>query len=96
MLWTLLTGAFWHDLPNRYPPYQTCHCRFQRWQRSGLLLQLLQRLAEDSGDRGNLDRSEAFVDALQLGEKRGSAISLTRRGKGGKIMNKSRPVPRRF
>jgi len=35
VLWILRTGAPWHDLPNRYPPYQTCHRRFQHWQRSG-------------------------------------------------------------
>ncbi len=31
VLWILRTGAPWHDLPERYPPYQTCHRRFQRW-----------------------------------------------------------------
>jgi hypothetical protein len=35
----------------------------QRGQRSGVLLQLLQKLAEDLRDRGKLDLSEAFVDA---------------------------------
>lgn len=30
ILWVLRTGAPWHDLPERYPPYQTCHRRFQR------------------------------------------------------------------
>ena len=37
VLWVLRTGAAWHDLPRRYPPYQTCHRRFQQWQRSGRL-----------------------------------------------------------
>src|ERR1700692_2011776 len=32
VLWVLRTGAPWHDLPRRYPPYQTCHRRFQQWQ----------------------------------------------------------------
>jgi hypothetical protein len=31
VLWVLRTGAPWGDLPKRYPPYQTCHRRFQRW-----------------------------------------------------------------
>jgi len=53
VLWVLRTGAAWHDLPRRYPPYQTCHRRFQLWQRSGRLDRLLQRLAEDLRDRGN-------------------------------------------
>ena len=30
VLWVLRTGAPWHDLPDRYPPYQTCHRRFQQ------------------------------------------------------------------
>ena len=42
VLWVLRTGAPWHDLPRRYPPYQTCHRRFQQWQRSGRLDRLLQ------------------------------------------------------
>jgi transposase len=58
VLWVLRTGTRWHDLPSRYPPYQTCHRRFQLWQRSGRLDRLLQRLAEDLRDRGKIDLSE--------------------------------------
>src|SRR5439155_443191 len=50
VFWVLRTGAPWHDLPRRYPPYQTCHRRFPQWQRSGLLTRLLQKLAEDLRD----------------------------------------------
>ncbi len=28
IMWVLRTGAPWADLPDRYPPYQTCHRRF--------------------------------------------------------------------
>jgi transposase len=31
VLWVLRTGAPWADLPGRFPPYQTCHRRFQQW-----------------------------------------------------------------
>src|SRR6266536_5475897 len=72
VLWILRTGAPWHDLPRRYPPYQTCHRRFQQWQRSGRLELLLQRLAQDLRDRGKLDLSEAFVDATFAGAKKGA------------------------
>ncbi|NIW35711.1 MAG: transposase, partial [Gemmatimonadetes bacterium] len=33
ILWILRTGAQWADLPERYPPYQTCHRYFQQWCR---------------------------------------------------------------
>ena len=72
VLWVLRTGAPWHDLPRRYPPYQTCHRRFQQWQRSGRLDRLLHRLAEDLRDRGKIDLSEAFVDATFAGAKKGA------------------------
>ena len=29
ILWILRSGARWQDLPERFPPYQTCHRRFQ-------------------------------------------------------------------
>jgi transposase len=71
VLWVLRTGAPWHDLPRRYPPYQTCHRRFQQWQRSGRLDRLLRRLAEDLRDRGKIDLTETFVDATFAGAKKG-------------------------
>jgi transposase len=75
VLWILRTGAPWHDLPSRYPSYQTCHRRFQQWERSGKLTKLLQKLAEDLRDRGQLDLSEAFIDASFSGAKKGALVS---------------------
>src|SRR2546426_2170847 len=63
ILWVLRTGAPWHDLPDRYPPYQTCHRRFQQWQRDGTLTRLLHALAEDLRARGK--RSEEHTSELQ-------------------------------
>ena len=37
VLWVLGTGAQWRELPEKYPPFQTCHRRFQQWVRSGKL-----------------------------------------------------------
>src|SRR6185295_1609865 len=72
VLWVLRTGAPWHDLPRRYPPYQTCHRRFQAWQRTGVLERVLQGLAEDLRDRGKLDLSEGFIDASFSSAKKGA------------------------
>jgi transposase len=75
ILWVLRTGAPWHDLPDRYPPYQTCHRRFQRWQRDGTLQRILRRLAENLRDRGRLDLSETFIDASFSSAKKGALLS---------------------
>ena len=73
--WILRTGAPWHDLPPRYPPYQTCHRRFQQWRHDGLLTDVLTRLAQDLRDRGKLDLSETFIDATFSSAKKGALLS---------------------
>ena len=75
ILWVLRTGAPWHDLPDRYPPYQTCHRRFQQWQRDGTLTCLLHALAEDLQARSKLDLSETFIDASFSSAKKGALLS---------------------
>lgn len=75
VFWILRTGAPWHDLPPRYPPYQTCHRRFQQWRRDGLLTDVLTRLAQDLRDRGKLDLSETFIDATFSSAKKGALLS---------------------
>ena len=62
ILFILRTGAPWADLPERYPPYQTCHRRFQQWVRSGIMRGVLEALAEDLRSRGGFDLEEAFID----------------------------------
>jgi transposase len=78
ILWILRTGAPWKDLPGRYPPYQTCHRRFQQWVREGVLDAALRALAQDLRERGGLDPSEAFIDGTFAGAKKGGLQSERR------------------
>ncbi len=72
VLWILGTGAQWRELPDKYPPFQTCHRRFQQWVRSGKLEKALRLLATHLHDRGKLDLQEAFIDATFRALKKGS------------------------
>jgi len=72
ILWVLRTGAPWKDLPERYPPYQTCHRWFQRWRRDGVFERILTALAEDLRDRGKIDLREAFIDGTFAPAKKGA------------------------
>lgn len=74
ILYILRTGAPWADLPDRYPPYQTCHRRFQQWVRSGVMKGILKALAEDLKLRGGLDVREAFIDATFAPAKKGGLL----------------------
>jgi transposase len=73
VLWILRSGARWCDLPERFPPYQTCHRRFQEWVRDGRLRRVLETLAEDLRIRGKLDISECFIDGTFIVAKKGAA-----------------------
>jgi len=71
----LRTGAPWHDLPDRYPLYQTCHRRFQQWVRSCAFEKVLKALAKDLEERGKIGLTEAFIDGTFAGAKKGAGAS---------------------
>jgi transposase len=87
ILWILRTGAPWRELPHRYPPYQTCHRRFQRWVTEGVLESVLATLARHLRERGGLDLSECFIDATFVTARSGGdCVGKTRWGKETKLM----------
>ncbi len=83
ILWVMRTGAPWKDLPDRFPPYQTCHRRFQEWVQDGHMERILMAIAEDLRERGKLDLTEAFIDGSFARAKKGGLVSVIQKsGKG--------------
>jgi transposase len=78
VLWVLGTGAQWAEMPEKYPPYQTCHRRFQQWVRDGQFVKALRLLATHLHQRGKLNLDEAFVDATFASAKKGASRSVPR------------------
>src|SRR2546428_5019543 len=75
ILWILGTGAQWRELPKKYPPYQTCHRRFQHWVREGKLERILRVLAEELQARGRLPLEGAFIHAPFTGGQKWASQS---------------------
>ena len=75
ILWILRTGAPWKDLPERNPPYHTCHRRFQKWVEEGVLSRVLEALAQDLEESGQIDRSECYIDGTFIVAKKGGRVS---------------------
>jgi transposase len=75
ILWILRTGAPWKDLPDRYPPFQTCHRRFQKWIEEGVLSAILEALALDLEERGEIDLAECYIDGTFVVAKKGERAS---------------------
>lgn len=72
VLWILRTGAPWKDLPDRYPPYQTCHRRFQEWSNREIFAEILAVLAQDMEERGKIKLEECFIDGTFSSAKKGA------------------------
>ena len=73
ILWILKSGARWSDLPkHEYPPYQTCHRRFQEWVDSGVFQSVLARLAKD---RQNSEMDECYIEGTFASAKKGATKS---------------------
>lgn len=66
------TGAPWHDLPDRYPPYQTCQRRFQLWAWNGTLARVLHQLVRELSAAGGIGFTETSIDATFAGAKKGA------------------------
>jgi len=74
VLWIVKTGARWRDLPKDYPPYQTCHRRFQQWVESGVFDKVIEALVKDLQERGGIDMSECFIDGTFSLAKKGGFL----------------------
>ena len=92
VLWVLRTGAPWRDLPKEYPPYQTCHRRFQQWSGDGTLQKVLTMLTEKLEKRRQLNMSECSVDAKFIASKKGDLCrsnEVWQRDKTGRYYRKA-------
>ena len=87
ILWVLRTGAPWRDLPEKYPPYQTCDRRFQQWSSDGTLESVQMALTEMLEKRKKINMSECCIDAKFVPAKKGGAcVGPTKCGKGTKLV----------
>lgn len=72
ILWVLRSGARWKDLPPGFPSYQTCHRRFQQWQKDKVIENILSKLTEQLQKIGKIDISECFIDGTFSSAKKGA------------------------
>ena len=62
ILWKLVTGAPWRDLPERYGPWQTVYTRLRRWTRAGVWDRLFAAVQRQADAAGQIDWELHFVD----------------------------------
>jgi transposase len=97
ILWMLATGASWRDLPPRYPPWQTCHYYFRRWQREGVWDRLHRALQRTLRSEYNaVDFALFCVDSTIVRAHRAAAGAGGKPAPGRAARPRARAQPRRL
>lgn len=73
ILWILVTGSRWRDLPKgTYPAKSSCHRRFAQWSRDGSWLRVQQAILRKLQRLKRIDLAEAFIDGTRIKAKKGA------------------------
>jgi transposase len=73
ILFVLISGCRWKDLPSCFPSKSVCHARFKRWTESGLFQIAWERLLELKSMIGQLELSTLLGDGTFVPAKKGAA-----------------------
>ncbi len=83
----LRARAPWRDLPEKYPPYQTCYRRFKQWSMDGTLESVQLALIEKLEKRKQINMRECCIDAKFVPAKKGGeCVGPTKCCKGTKLV----------
>src|SRR5258707_8250969 len=87
ILYVLITGCRWQDLPREYGAPTTAWRRLKRWGETGVWERIWRASLAALDQHGQLDWTMAFLDGSFVPAKKGGdQIGLTKKGKGTKWM----------
>lgn len=87
ILYVLITGCRWQDLPREYGAPATVWRRLKQWGEEGVWERIWRAALATLDGHGQLDWSIAFLDGSFVPAKKGGEkVGLTRKGKGTKWM----------
>jgi transposase len=78
ILFVLITGCRWNDLPKEYGHYSTAWRRLARWSRDGTLLRVWRLLLRDLDGLGELDWAHCAIDGSYVKAKKKAIESANR------------------
>ena len=77
IIWVLISGARWQDLPERYPSPATCWRRLREWSDDGRFLAAWHRLLGQLDRLRGINWEEAIGDGSFVRAKKGAPTSPT-------------------
>jgi transposase len=74
ILYVLVTGCRWMDLPAKYGSYKTCWDRFRRWSVMGVWSKILEALIAMGYSNGRLRLDRVAVDSTTVKAGKGGSL----------------------
>ena len=71
ILYVLITGCKWEDMPRKYGAPVTAWRRLKRWQEEGIWQDLMNRLQERAYQEEKLNLDKAIIDSSTIEAKKG-------------------------
>ena len=86
ILFVLMSGIPWGQLPDGCPPKSTVYDYFRFWSQTEGFMKLMKEIVGRLAQKGRIKPSLCFIDAMFVPAKRGGeGVGLTKRGKGVKV-----------
>lgn len=71
ILYVLITGCRWVDIPSQYGDDSTANRRLRRWERRGVWKRIMDSLVAEGYGNGSINVEEASVDSSTVRAKKG-------------------------
>ncbi|WP_048051089.1 transposase [Methanosarcina soligelidi] len=75
ILYVLVTGCQWRDMPKQYGFYVTAWRRLKRWSEEGVWDKILNSLIDDSYQNGHFSLEIVAIDSSFIEAKKGEKVS---------------------
>ena len=71
IIYVLIAGCRWEEMPKRYGDDSTANRRLNRWQQSGIWKKILSEIIKSAHRSGNLNLEKISVDSSSVSSKKG-------------------------
>lgn len=85
ILFVLITGCRWIDMPKRYGDDSTANRRLRRWEKEGVWMRIMDALVDEGYGKGIIEIEELSIDSSTVAARKGgnsSAMTVTTGRKG--------------
>lgn len=72
IIYVLISGCRWSEMPKRYGSKSTVHLRLQNWQQKGIWKNILSGIIKSAHQSGKLQLQKVSIDSSSISAKKGA------------------------